>query len=322
MNWLITGGTGSFGKAFTRYLLDKPGTERIVIYSRDELKQAEMRASFDDARLRFFVGDVRDQPRLELALHGVDQVVHAAAMKRVEVCEANPGEAIATNLHGTSNVLHACIAAGVVKAVFLSTDKACSPNTLYGTTKLAAEKLWVRGNVYSAGRGTSFVATRYGNVIGSRGSVIPLWLKQARSSLPLTVTDPDMTRFFMTMAEAVGLVAHAFSGRRGDVLIPKIMSTDMRALAAAVRRYVGHPVGMQVIGMRPGEKMHEALLTSEESRTTVDCGDIYRLYTEQTWTDEPAVEGAPVEHGFEYSSLTATRFTEEELMRIVEEADK
>ncbi len=302
-SWLITGGTGSFGKAFARRLLDG-GAKRVVILSRDELKQAEMSAEFNDDRLRFMIGSVTDPARVEKAFHGVTHVVHAAAMKRIEVCEANPFEAVQTNLLGTATVADACIREGVQRAVFLSTDKAVGPNTHYGATKLAAERLWCRYNVYAAHGDTRFSATRYGNVLGSRGSVLPLFRQQALLGGPLTITDKRMTRFFMRMSEAVDLVAMAFREMRGgEVFVPMIGATSIVKLAEAV----APGVNWVETGIRPGEKLHEALLGADEARQTYNYGDHYRIETTRTWEDgmHADVQARKVPEGFEYTSEAA-----------------
>lgn len=300
--WLITGGTGSFGHAFTRKLLDDGHT--VVIYSRDELKQAQMRQEFgDDPRLRFFIGNVTDQKRLEQALRGVDFVAHAAAMKRIETCEANPAEAVQTNIMGTLALSRACIAAGVRQAVFLSTDKAAHPNTLYGATKMTAERLWVAANVYAAGTPTRFSATRYGNVLGSRGSVLGLWRHQAEHAGEITVTHPKMSRYWMTIQEAVDLVLLAFEEMKGgEVFIPKIPSCEILTLAEMVAPGVPH----KVIGVRRGEKLHETLISEDEARDTYDRGTHYVIEPERTWEDgmHADVQGTPMPDGWSYRSDT------------------
>lgn len=300
-SWLITGGAGSFGKAFTRHLLADPATSRVVILSRDEAKHAAMRAELNDPRLRFFVGTVCDSERLEIAMQGVDNVVHAAAMKRVETCEDNPNEAVQINLLGTATVARACMHAGVKRAVFLSTDKAAAPNTHYGATKLAAERLWCRWNVYTAGKSTRYAATRYGNVLGSRGSVLPLFQAQAEAGGPLTVTDPTMSRFWMTMDQAVGLVALAFREMRGgEVFVPKIGGCTMAEFAAEL--FPGVPVTS--VGIRPGEKMHETLVGEDEVRTTYDHGSHYTIEPHRTWEDGMHAVGTKVGERFTYRSDT------------------
>jgi len=279
------------------------GAKRVVIFSRDELKQAEMRQRFNDPRLRFMIGDVLDADRVTLALRGVTHVVHAAAMKRVETCEENPWQATQTNLLGTAVVADACLRANVLRAVFLSTDKAVSPNTLYGTTKLAAERLWNRYNVYAAGTDTRFSATRYGNVLGSRGSVLPLFRQQALLGGPITLTDKRATRFWMTMDDAVQLVAMAFREMRGgEVFIPRVVSSSVIDLANAI----APGVSQVEIGLRPGEKLHESLVGEDEVRECYDYNDHYRLETSRTWEDNITVDiGARrVSEGFTYRSDT------------------
>lgn len=311
-SWLITGGTGSFGKAYTRRLLDR-GARRVVVLSRDELKQAEMRREIDDPRMRYFIGSVTDLERCEMAMQGVDYVVHAAAMKRIEVCEQNPAEAVETNIHGTKVIAHACVKAGVKRAVFLSTDKAVAPNTHYGATKLAAERLWTQANVYAANSATRLSATRYGNVLGSRGSVVPLFRAQAAAGGPLTVTDKRMTRFFMRMDDALDLVDLAFKEMRGgEVFIPKIPSADIPTVAASV----SDTAPVEEVGIRRGEKLHETLIGEDEARHCHDHGDHYRIEPDRTW-ELPALRfltGTLVPDGFEYRSDTnADRLTAERL---------
>lgn len=300
-SWLITGGTGSFGHAFARYLLTQPDTERVAILSRDELKQATMRQAIDDPRMRYFIGTVDDEDRVALACEGVDHVVHAAAMKRIEVCEDNPMEAVHTNLTGTIAVAKACRRAGVAKAVFLSTDKAAAPFTHYGTTKLAAERVWCRMNVYAAGTGTRFAATRYGNVVGSRGSVVPIFREQARLGGPITIRDPRMTRFWMTIDQACELVALAFREMQGgEVFVPKLPCSSVLQLAEAI----APGVPTVVTGMAEGEKLHETLITEDEARLTYDHGDHYRIETTRTWEGSmhADVQARRVPEGFTYRS--------------------
>lgn len=301
-SWLVTGGTGSFGHAFVRRLLDG-GAERVVVFSRDELKQAQMAAEFKDNRLRFFIGSVTDQARLEQALHGVDFVAHAAAMKRIEVCEDNPAQAVETNVLGTLAVSRACIAAGVKRAVFLSTDKAAHPNTHYGATKLAAERLWVRANVYAAGTPTRFAATRYGNVLGSRGSVLGIWRRQATHAGEITVTDPDCSRFWMSIEDAVDLVLLAFREMRGgEVFIPKVPACPVLTLA----QMVAPDTPYTVTGLRRGEKLHETLVSEDEARDCYDRGTHYVIEPERTWEDvmHADIAGQKVPEGWSYRSDT------------------
>jgi UDP-N-acetylglucosamine 4,6-dehydratase len=307
---LITGGTGSFGRAFARKAL-ADGASRVVVFSRDEAKQAAMRADNPDPRLRFFIGDVRDEARVVDACRGVDVVVHAAAMKRVESCEADPAEAVATNITGTRNVARACVANHVDRAVFLSTDKAAAPNTLYGMTKATAERLWNQSNVFAAGTQTRFSATRYGNVLGSTGSVVPLWRSQAERGEPITVTDPAMSRFWMEMSEAVDLVLLALREMRGgEVFVPKIGSSRILDLAEMVAP--GSP--LRTIGVRPGEKIHETLVTEDEARSTYDCGTHYVIEPEsRTWGDVEPPPHPKVPAGFVYRSDSASPLTPDHL---------
>lgn len=310
---LVTGGAGSFGQAFVRRCLDL-GARRVVIYSRDEAKHAAMRDSFNDSRLRFIAGDVCDLQPLERACRGVDIVVHAAAMKRVEICEANPDVAVSTNIVGTQNVATACINAGVSKAILLSTDKAASPNTLYGTTKLAAERVWNGSNVYAAGTPTKFACSRYGNVSGSRGSVVPLWKAQAITGT-LTVTDADCSRFWMSMDEAVDLVLLALDRMRGgEVFVPKIGAAGILSLATAILA----SAKFVETGLRPGEKLHECLITEDEARSTHDCGSHYVIEPDvRTWGDVIPLNYPKVPVGFSYRSNTAQALTAEQINRLV-----
>jgi UDP-N-acetylglucosamine 4,6-dehydratase len=244
-----------------------------------------MRAALcGDPRLRWFIGDVRDSVRLAWAVQGSDMVVHAAALKRVETCEENPSEAVATNIIGTGNVAEAAIAHGVARAVFLSTDKAPAPHTLYGATKLCAERLWIQSNVYAAGKPTRLSATRYGNVLGSTGSVLDTWRGQASRGEPLTITDASMTRFWMTIEDAVDLVCTALREMRGgEVFVPKCGSAPIINLA----RVIAPTATVRNVGLRPGERIHETLISAEESRTTRDAGTHYVIEPEApTWTDE------------------------------------
>lgn len=277
MDWknqivLITGGTGSFGKKFTKILLEEKQPKKIIIFSRDELKQHEMRvAGYDHPSLRYFIGDVRDRERLVRAMHGVDIVVHAAALKQVPACEYNPMEAIKTNIMGTSNVVEAALDAGVKKVLALSTDKAVNPANLYGATKLAAEKLVIQSNAYAAGTATRYSCVRYGNVVGSRGSVVPLFLKQ-RASGKVTVTDDRMTRFWLSLEEGVHFVISCIEQMEGgEVFVPKIPSTKVIDLARAI----APNAKIDIIGIRPGEKLHEALISEDEARTTVELDHMY-----------------------------------------------
>ena len=277
MDWkdkvvLVTGGTGSFGKKFVRIMLDEYQPEKIIVYSRDELKQHEMRvAGYDHPSLRYFIGDIRDLSRLQRALNGVDIVVHAAALKQVPACEYNPMEAIKTNILGSSNVIDAALDAGVKKVLALSTDKAVSPVNLYGATKLAAEKLFVQSNAYAGGRATRFSCVRYGNVVGSRGSVVPVFLKQ-RESGKVTITDDRMTRFWISLEQGVRFVIRCIEEMHGgEVFVPKIPSMKVIDLSKAV----APEAEVEVIGIRPGEKLHEVLISEDEARTAVELEDMF-----------------------------------------------
>jgi UDP-N-acetylglucosamine 4,6-dehydratase len=296
---LITGGTGSFGQHFVRTALARWAPAAIRVYSRDELKQSEMAQSLHDDRLRFFLGDVRDLGRLRRAVAGADIVIHAAALKQVPACEYNPFEAVQTNILGTQNVADACIDAGVRKAISLSTDKAVSPVNLYGATKLCAEKLFIQANVYSGSRTTRFSCVRYGNVVGSRGSVVPLFRDQVAGG-ELTVTDQRMTRFWISLDQAVEFVAGCLDTMRGgEVFVPKIPSMKVVDLAAAIAP--GLPV--RFTGIRPGEKLHELLLTAEEARRTLDAGYAYVVQPEHSFWDVAGIADAvPVAEDFVYSS--------------------
>jgi UDP-N-acetylglucosamine 4,6-dehydratase len=264
---LITGGSGSLGKAMVRYLLEETQVRRIAIYSRDELKQFHMKSEFqDDARLRWFIGDIRDKDRLVRAMHGVDYVVHAAALKQVDTGEYNPMEFIKTNVLGSQNVIEASIDAGVSKVVALSTDKASSPINLYGATKLTADKLFVAANNYSQSYGTKFSVVRYGNVMGSRGSVIPFFQNLASEGKPLPITDKRMTRFWISLEDAVKFVLDSFEMMQGgELYVPRIPSMKILDLAKAI----SPKSELLEIGIRPGEKLHEEMISAEDSRRTV-----------------------------------------------------
>jgi UDP-N-acetylglucosamine 4,6-dehydratase len=311
---LVTGGSGAFGQAFIRRILRDNHPQSVRVFSSGESRQADMRMRFNDDRLRYLIGNVRDQDRVSDALRGVDIVIHAAAMKRIEQCEADPWEAYATNVGGTQHVARACIERGVEKAVFLSTDKAAAPNTLYGATKLTAERLWIQSNVYAAGTDTRFSATRYGNVIASTGSVVPTWRQQALMKGRITVTDVDMSRFFMRIEEAVDLVLFALEQMRGgEVFIPKIRAASIGRLADAV----APSVPRDIVGARAGEKMHETLISEDEACQVRDLGQAYALDPLfPMWSDE-AVHGVPVPLGFTYRSDTAEQFSVEELQELV-----
>jgi UDP-N-acetylglucosamine 4,6-dehydratase/5-epimerase len=313
---LVTGGTGSFGTKLVELMLTRYHPRRLVVFSRDELKQSEMMKRFNDPALRFFVGDVRDRERLERAMHGIDVVFHAAALKQIPSCEYNPFEAILTNVMGAKNVIDAAIDQHVSRVVALSTDKAVNPINLYGATKLCAEKLFVQGNAYGHGRGTAFSVVRYGNVIGSRGSVIPLFAAQ-RETGTVTVTDPGMTRFWLRLEAGVTFAIRcAELMRGGEIFVPKIPSMRILDLVEAV----APGCRVEVIGVRPGEKLHEALIAEEESRQVVELDDLFILEPiYPSWTFAGVDGGKRPGAGFRYSSDTNTswlsRVEMEELAR-------
>ena len=306
MDWkdkvvLVTGGTGSFGKKCVKILLEEYNPAKIIVFSRDELKQHEMRvAGYDHPSLRYFIGDVRDLERMRRALQGVNIVVHAAALKQVPACEYNPMEAIKTNILGSSNVIDAALDAGVSRVIALSTDKAVNPVNLYGATKLAAEKLFVQSNAYAGGKSTRFACVRYGNVVGSRGSVVPVFLKQ-RSSGKLTITDERMTRFWISLEQGVRFVLRcAEQMQGGEVFVPKIPSMSVTDLAKAIAPLAT----LEVIGIRPGEKLHEVLISDDEARTTVELEDMFVVQpAEALWFGHGWQNlGKNLPDGFRYAS--------------------
>lgn len=316
---LVTGGTGSFGKKFIATVLQKYKPKRIIVFSRDELKQHDMRAMFPEcpgSPMRYFLGDVRDADRLRRAFHGVDVVIHAAALKQVPACEYNPFEAIQTNVMGAKNIIDAAIDVGVPKVLALSTDKAVNPVNLYGASKLAAEKLFVQGNAYSGGTRTRFSCTRYGNVVGSRGSVVPVFQQQAPTG-KLTVTDKRMTRFWLTLEQGVEIVLRAVERMHGgEIFVPKIPSMNIMDLAQAL----GPKCEVEVVGIRPGEKLHEVLISEDEARHTIDADDMYVIKPEYYWrSDEPWKNGMPVPTGFKFvSNENINWLTAEEMKKLSE----
>jgi UDP-N-acetylglucosamine 4,6-dehydratase len=296
---LITGGTGSFGRAMVSALLKELGPKKVIVYSRDELKQYDMQQEIHDARVRFFIGDVRDRDRLRLACTGVDIVIHAAALKQVPAAEYNPFEAIKTNVLGGQNVIEAALQCGVGRVIALSTDKAANPINLYGATKLCSDKLFVASNAYAGGAGPRMSVVRYGNVVGSRGSVVPAFIRM-REKGRLTITDPRMTRFWITLDQGVRFVL-ASIGRMhgGELYVPKIPSTDIVTLAEAI----APGVERVVVGVRPGEKLHELMIGVDDARRTRDMGSYYVVQPEFPWWSDAAVaEGKAVPDGFSYSS--------------------
>lgn len=299
---LITGGTGSFGSHFIPMTLEKYNPSRIVVYSRDEMKQWDMAQRFkDDPRVRFFIGDVRDKDRLYRALDGIDHVVHAAATKIVPTAEYNPFECVKTNINGAMNVIDACIDKGIQKVVALSTDKASNPINLYGATKLASDKLFIAGNSYANDHKTQFSVVRYGNVMGSRGSVIPFFQSQMSTGV-LPITDPKMTRFMISLEQGVELVWHAFEDMMGaEIYVKKIPSIGILDIARAVSETVKH----QIIGIRPGEKLHEQMIGREDAAHTYEYDDHYKILPAiNNWSSskERIGEGKLVAPDFLYSS--------------------
>lgn len=316
---LVTGGTGSFGKKFIQILLEKYNPKKIIVYSRDELKQFEMQQIFNQPCMRYFIGDVRDEYRLEQALYGVDYVVHAAALKQVPAAEYNPMECIKTNINGAQNVINAAIACGVQKVIALSTDKAANPINLYGATKLCSDKLFVAGNNLVGDRPTRFSVVRYGNVVGSRGSVVPFFKNLIKNgTLELPITDERMTRFWLKLEDGVNFVLKNFSRMQGgETFIPKIPSMRIMDLAKAI----DPRVQTKIVGIRPGEKLHEIMCPADTCYETLEFADHYVIKPSISFTQ--AVDytrnaigetGNPVDDGFEYNSGTNPFFlTVEEL---------
>lgn len=312
---LVTGGTGSFGQKFVEIALRESQLKKLIIFSRDEWKQSQMAQRFKDDRLRFFLGDVRDTQRLQRAFHGVQIIIHAAALKQVPILEYNPFEAVRTNVLGAQNVINAAIDQGIEQVVALSTDKAVNPINLYGATKLCAEKLFIAGNAYAGGT-TRFSVVRYGNVVGSRGSVIPLFLEKKRTGV-LPLTHENMTRFWITLEQSARLVLTALEKMdRGDIFIPKLPS--MRVLDLA--RAIAPECRIEVVGIRPGEKIHEILLTEEETSRALDLGDCIRIPPVSWEQDTNQNGGRPLPSGFRYSSDSNNAWlTPDQLSKMLEE---
>jgi UDP-N-acetylglucosamine 4,6-dehydratase len=322
MNWseqvvLVTGGTGSFGKKFVEIMLREYHPKRLVILSRDELKQHDMRAAgYDDARLRYFIGDVRDPSRLQRAFSGVTVVVHAAALKQVPACEYNPFEAIQTNIMGGRNVIDAAIDQGVERILALSTDKAVNPVNLYGATKLCAEKVFVQANAYAGAQETRFSCARYGNVVGSRGSVIPVFVEQRKRG-KITVTDPRMTRFWLTLEHGVRFVIRAIEQMHGgEIFVPKIPSMRLVDLAEVV----APGCAIEFIGIRPGEKLHEVLLSEDEARNAVELDEMYIIQPSHPWWKKANwVHARALPQGFRYTSDSNEQWlSHEQLQELIE----
>ena len=327
MDWknkviLVTGGTGSFGKKFIEVMLKEYQPAKLIVFSRDEQKQHEMRqAGFDHPNLRYFIGDIRDAARLRRAFEGVDFVVHAAALKQVPACEYNPMEAVKTNILGSSNVIDAALDAGVERVIALSTDKAVNPINLYGATKLAAEKLFVQSNAYAGGRESRFACVRYGNVVGSRGSVVPVFLRQ-REEGAITITDERMTRFWITLEQGVRFVIRCLEEMHGgEVFVPKIPSMKVIDLA----RVVAPQAEINVIGIRPGEKLHEVLISEDEARTVVELDDMYVVQpAEALWFGRDwEKQGKAINDEFRYASNNNTEWlSADEIGGIVDQVEE
>ena len=310
---LVTGGTGSFGRQFVRTVLERYRQKRLIVYSRDELKQYEMAQEFSDPVMRFFIGDVRDVDRLKLALREVDYVVHAAALKQVPAAEYNPMECIKTNVHGAENLITAALESEVDRVIALSTDKAANPINLYGATKLAADKLLVAANNLAGSRRTKFSVVRYGNVVGSRGSVVPLFKKLAtEGAKALPITDVRMTRFWITLQQGVDFVIKSFERMKGgEIFVPKIPSIRIADLAESITPGMSH----NIIGIRPGEKLHEVMCPADDSHLTLDFPDHYVIRPTIVFSDDIEFtsnmlgeRGVPVPEGFEYSSGSNPHF--------------
>jgi len=318
---LVTGGTGSFGQAFVQQILSRHRPSRLVIYSRDELKQFEMQQKFSADPLRYFIGDVRDAERLNRALHGIDIVVHAAALKQVPAAEYNPIECIKTNVMGAENIINASIDRKVKKVIALSTDKAVNPVNLYGATKLCSDKLFIAGNHLAGVGGPRFSVVRYGNVIGSRGSVVPFFKARVKSG-KLPITDPRMTRFWIRLEDGARFVERCLGLMRGgEIFIPKIPSMRITDLATAI----GPDCKQETVGIRPGEKLHELLLTRDDSRHTLEFGDFYVIQPSTHEWDYVATENYGDEQGrlvpadFEYSSNDNTQWLDAQQLKSVVE---
>ncbi|QKQ73543.1 UDP-N-acetylglucosamine 4,6-dehydratase (inverting) [Nostoc sp. TCL240-02] len=310
---LITGGTGSFGKQFVKTVLSRYQPQKVIVYSRDELKQYEMAQEFNAPVMRYFIGDVRDRDRLRLAMRGVNYVIHAAALKHIPAAEYNPMECIKTNIHGANNVIDIALDQEVEKVIALSTDKAVNPINLYGATKLAADKLFVAANNIVGTMKTRFAVVRYGNVVGSRGSVVPFFQKLIQEKAPdIPITDPRMTRFWITLQQAVDLVFNSFERMHGgEIFVPKIPSMKITDLAETLAP--GVPI--KIVGIRPGEKLHEAMFSSEASHLVLEFLDHYVIrptieyaHSVNYACNALSEKGIPVPEGFEYSSEINTEW--------------
>lgn len=324
---LVTGGTGSFGKAFAKYVLTNwPGIKRLVIYSRDEQKQFQMAFEFPASKypqIRFLIGDVRDLDRLKRACHGVDYIIHAAAMKHVHIAEYNPDECVKTNIGGAENVIRAALEAEVEKVVALSTDKACAPINLYGATKLASDKLFIAANNIKGNAKLTFSVVRYGNVMGSNGSVMPFFMNKAKEGV-LPITDPQMTRFNISLKDGVEMVLHALeTAWGGELFVPKIPSYKIMDVAKAIAPGAEY----KIVGIRPGEKIHEEMITSSDSFMTYDLGKYYAILPQlPIWDMQEFIDhfkARKVEEGFFYNSGTNTEWLDVETIRslVIEHID-
>jgi UDP-N-acetylglucosamine 4,6-dehydratase len=320
---LVTGGTGSFGKALVRRLLASPTPpKKLIIFSRDELKQYEMQQEMQDRRLRFFLGDIRDKDRLYRAFDGVDIVIHAAALKQVPAAEYNPFEFVKTNVLGAANIIDAAIDRGIKKVIALSTDKAANPINLYGATKLCSDKLFVSANAYAGDRATKFGIVRYGNVLGSRGSVIPLFLEMRKTGV-LRITDERMTRFWLTLEQGVDFVLNSLEQvQGGEIFVPKIPSMKLVDLARAI----GPDCKFEICGLRPGEKLHETLVPRDESPWCLEFEDRYVIQPSQLWWDKKSLlkrGGTPVEEAFRYrSDVNDLWLKGDDICKLIAESEK
>ncbi len=322
---LITGGTGSFGKKYTKMLLEKYKPKKIIIYSRDELKQYEMAQEYNTSCMRYFIGDVRDTDRLKKAMRGVDYVIHAAALKHVPIAEYNPMECIKTNIYGAQNVIDAALENKVLKVIALSTDKAANPVNLYGATKLASDKLFVAANNLVGEQNTSFSVVRYGNVVGSRGSVVPFFKKlMSEGVTKLPITDEKMTRFFITLEDGVNFVLKNFERMQGgEIFVPKIPSMKIVDMAKALAPHLNH----EIVGIRPGEKLHEIMCPADDSHLTLEFDDHYVIKPTIVFSHKYDYSknklgeiGHAVNQGFEYNSGNNTQWlTNEELLEMAKD---
>lgn len=314
---LVTGGTGSFGKKFVEIMQKDYRPKKLIVFSRDELKQYEMKQKYDSPNMRYFIGDIRDKERLHRAMDGVDIIIHAAALKQVPSCEYNPFEAIKTNIIGAENIINTAIDNGVSKILAISTDKAVNPINLYGATKMCAEKIFIAANSYVGDHKTKISCVRYGNVVGSRGSVVPLFKKQMSSGV-FSITDDRMTRFWITLEQGVRLVINSVEMMQGgEIYVPKIPSMKVTDLARAINPEAKH----EYIGIRSGEKIHEILLTVDEARHSVDMGDYFVVEPEDPmWIYHSITKGKKLLDNFSYNSKNNTEWlSEEELLKMVEE---